>query len=76
MTLGVHASFHLLLKQKNLLPHQQLTRLLGPESPIIDRDFFEELIALQNAYHEEFTQNPFAIYKPECFVPQFVKNFK
>ena len=74
MERGKHSSFHGLLGQENLYPHQQLSRFLALEKNTLPQSFLTTLKTNEKTYHKQFQKDPFSLYKPEVFNGNFKRN--
>lgn len=73
MERGIHSSFHKLLNDKNLYPHEHISRFLKVESEYLDKSFINRVQKIESSYSKVFKTSPFDIYKPECFSKSFIK---
>lgn len=71
-----HISFHALLNQKNYYPHQQLSKLLNIEQSILEPKLVNQIIALENTYHDIWKENPWLLYKKTSFQESWGKNYE
>lgn len=71
MERGIHNSFHTLLNQQDIYPHAQISKFLQIESDYLDKTFLQNIQKIEQEYTKLFKKDPFEIYKPECFSPEF-----
>lgn len=63
----VHTSFHELMNQKMLFPHQQFTRLMKLEKKYVTNTFRYWLQELEQEFDRIYKSHPYEVYKRECF---------
>lgn len=69
----VHTSFHELLDNKNLYPHQQLIKITRLEKETINPCVYNTLQEIQVYYNNIFIKDPTKIYKKEAFKEVFFR---
>lgn len=72
----IHSSFHKLLNNKNLYPHEQISRFLKIEADYLDRSFLSRIQKIETSYTKLFNKKPFEVYKDECFSSEFHKRIR
>lgn len=72
----IHSSFHKLLNNKNIYPHEQISRFLKIENEYLDKRFVQRLQKIEQSYTQLFKTKPFEVYKPECLSYEFHKQHK
>jgi hypothetical protein len=76
MERGIHSSFHKLLNNKNLYPHEQISRFLKIEADYLDRSFLNRIQKIEISYTKLFNKKPFELYKYDCFSSEFHKKIR
>ena len=71
----MHTSFHELLDNKNLYPHQQITKITRLEKPCIKSEIYSILQEIQDYYHQVFIDDPSKIYGKDVFKEVFYRKY-
>ena len=67
----IHNSFHQLLDHENLYPHKHISKIFGYEKDLFTQWWRENLLEIEQSIDEIFREDPFSIYKQECFNHKF-----